>query len=157
VTTEEQQQPAHRRAIRPRFCRDRRYWDFLQHRRRHRRPAAQCRAHRRINANGTIEDYGRSESNYSTDVLTQKAVAFITNSAASDKPFFLFLAPFAPHAPYTPAPRHAGRYADVPPWRPPNYNEQDVSDKPTWVQKLRPASPQTQTDYDKGAASGTSR
>ncbi|UFP93261.1 sulfatase [Gloeobacter morelensis] len=103
----------------------------------------------RINANGTTEDYGRSESNYSTDVLTQKAVAFITNSAASDKPFFLFLAPFAPHAPYTPAPRHAGRYADVPPWRPPNYNEQDVSDKPTWVQKLRPASPQTQTDYDK--------
>lgn len=89
-----------------------------------------------INENGTFKSYGADGEDYSTDVLATKAVSFIRNSAASDKPFFLYFAPNAPHAPYTPAARHVDHYAGITPWRPTNYNESDVSDKPAWVRSL---------------------
>lgn len=84
--------------------------------------------------NGVVVKYGSSEAEYSTDVLTQKAVKFIAN--ADDRPFYLWFAPYPPHAPAEPAPRHAGRFAGMKPWRPPSYNEADVSDKAKWVRKL---------------------
>jgi len=40
-------------------------------------------------------------------VLSAKAGSFIDSSAASGQPFMLEVATFAPHAPYTPAPRYA--------------------------------------------------
>ena len=46
-------------------------------------------------------------------------------SVNQSEPFFLFLAPFAPHAPSTPAPRHAGLAADVLLPRPPSFDESD--------------------------------
>ena len=52
------------------------------------------------------------------------------------EPFFLYLAFKAPHLPQIPAPRHDGLFQGIPPWRPPSYNEADVSDKPQWVQDL---------------------
>ena len=85
--------------------------------------------------NGTEITYGNADADYSTDVLRDLAVQFI-HDAASQQPFFLYFAPKAPHAPATPAPRHAGMFSAVPPWRPPNYNEADVSDKPAWVQAI---------------------
>jgi N-acetylglucosamine-6-sulfatase len=72
---------------------------------------------------------------YSTDFLAQKAVSFVRNAR---RPFFLYFAPYGPHAPATPARRHAGAFADLSPWRPPSYDEQDVSDKPRWVRALPP-------------------
>ena len=44
---------------------------------------------------------------YLTDVLSSKASSFIDSSASSRRPFVLEVATFAPHAPYTPAPRYA--------------------------------------------------
>jgi N-acetylglucosamine-6-sulfatase len=67
---------------------------------------------------------------YSTDFLAQEALSFL---AAAPRPFFLYLAPYAPHAAATPAERHASAFPNVPRWRPQSYNEEDVSDKPPWV------------------------
>jgi arylsulfatase A-like enzyme len=71
---------------------------------------------------------------YSTDALAAEAVRFVESSP---DPFFLLLAPYAPHAPATPAPRHRSALADESPWRPPSYGEPDVSDKPGYV-RARP-------------------
>jgi arylsulfatase A-like enzyme len=78
--------------------------------------------------------YGSEEADYSTDVLREKAKAFIAESVAAGEPFFLYLSFKAPHLPQTPAPRHVGLFAGLAPWRPPSHNEPDVSDKPLWVQ-----------------------
>src|SRR5262245_21055379 len=82
--------------------------------------------------------YGSAEGAYVTDVMREKAKTFITDSVASGQPFFLYLAFKAPHLPQIPAPRHEGMFQGIPPWRPPSYNEADVSDKPAWVQALAP-------------------
>ncbi len=51
--------------------------------------------------------YGTGPQDYSTDVLAARATHFISTTPV-DQPLFLFFAPFGPHAPYTPAPRHLG-------------------------------------------------
>src|SRR5262249_39134610 len=78
--------------------------------------------------------YGDTDADYLTDVLREKAKDFISQSVASGQPFFLYLAFKAPHKPWIPAPRHLGMFATLPFWRPPNYDEADVSHKPTWLQ-----------------------
>jgi len=97
--------------------------------------------------NGAQNAFGSADTDYSTDVLRDKAVQFI-HDAAGGPPFFLYFAPKAPHAPATPAPRHVGSFNGIPPWRPPNYNEADVSDKPTWVQLINPWGPTKQANTD---------
>lgn len=87
-----------------------------------------------LNENGEVVSYGSAEADYSTDVLAAKAVSFIQGTEG--QPFFLMFTPHAPHTPAIPAPRHVGSFAELPPWRPPNYNEADVSDKPSWVRNL---------------------
>lgn len=90
----------------------------------------------RLADNTTIRSYGAAEADYATDVLAEKAVDFIRQ--AGDQPFLLVFAPYAPHDPATPAPRHAGRFAGLPPWRPLSWNEADVTDKARWLRELTP-------------------
>jgi len=80
--------------------------------------------------------YGSAEADYVTDVMREKAKTFISESVTAGQPFFLYLAFKAPHLPQIPAPRHEGLFQTIPPWRPPSYNEADVSDKPDWVKAL---------------------
>lgn len=82
------------------------------------------------------------DSSYSTDVFKDKALQFIQNNIASEQPFLLVFTPTAPHgqgvplgAP-VPAVRHQGTCDDIPEFRPPSFNEEDVSDKPTAVKDL---------------------
>lgn len=98
--------------------------------------------------NGVEVAYGSADSDYSTDVLREKAKQFITDSAALGQPFFLHLSFKAPHGPFTPAPRHDGLFAALAPWRPASHNEPDVSDKPTWVQNTNPLTPAQIADLD---------
>lgn len=88
-----------------------------------------------LNENGILVDYGSSAEDYLTDVIARKAVDFIKRAKDNDdQPFFLYVAPTAPHAPILPARRHskhAFRDWEVP--KPPNYNEADISDKPFWL------------------------
>jgi N-acetylglucosamine-6-sulfatase len=89
--------------------------------------------------------HGSAPEDYLTDVMREKAKTFISDAVAAGEPFFLYLAFKAPHLPQIPAPRHEGTFQHIPPWRPPSYNEPDVSDKPSWVQAL---GPQDSADLD---------
>ncbi len=90
-----------------------------------------------VNENGSVVSYGSAPSDYITDVLAEKALAFIDSSEGSDdQPFFLVLSMNAPHSGVAPngapqpAPRHVGAFAHLSAPRPPSFNEADVSDKP---------------------------
>lgn len=87
----------------------------------------------RMNENGRLVSYGNRPEDYMTDVLARKAVEFIRQSAQINRPFFIHLSTFTPHAPATPAPRHANALAGVTAPRPPSFNEADLSDKPSWL------------------------
>jgi arylsulfatase A-like enzyme len=86
-----------------------------------------------LNENGTLVDYGDAATDYETDVLAEKALEFVKRSTGETTPFFLYVAPLAPHSPATHAPRHAGRFTDVQFVRTPGHNEADIADKPTWL------------------------
>jgi arylsulfatase A-like enzyme len=89
-----------------------------------------------LNENGKLVDYGNSPKDYGTDVYAQKALQFIRMSAKEKKPFFVYLAVYAPHGPATPAPRHVGMFADVGVPRSPAFNQSDVSKMPQFIQRL---------------------
>ncbi|MEO8139286.1 MAG: sulfatase-like hydrolase/transferase, partial [Gemmatimonadota bacterium] len=88
-----------------------------------------------LNGNGTLTRYGATPADYSTDVLTAKAEQFI-GSTNPRQGLFLYLTPFAPHAPARPAPGDVGAFNGVAPWRPLSFDEADVSDKPAWIRAL---------------------
>ena len=83
-----------------------------------------------LNENGSLVAYSPEKVNYFTDVLSLKANDFIQRAAADDVPFFIYLAPVAPHVPATPAVRHLDLFPSVTVPITPSFNEADVSDKP---------------------------
>lgn len=87
------------------------------------------------NHNGTVESYGNSEADYSTDVISRLALDFIDRTEASDaQPFFLYLTPTAPHWPLRPPARYdPNPMGSITFPNHPDRNEHDVSDKPTWL------------------------
>lgn len=87
------------------------------------------------NHNGTLESFGTGQRSYETDVLSREALTFVDGTEADDtKPFFLFLSPSAPHWPIAPARRHTNNpFADDALPKRPNFDEDDVSDKPMWI------------------------
>jgi len=66
-----------------------------------------------LNENHNLVRYGSAPEDYLTDVLARKGATFITDSARAGTPFLLEVATFAPHAPYTPAPRDAGDFPNL--------------------------------------------
>jgi N-acetylglucosamine-6-sulfatase len=88
-----------------------------------------------LNENGRPVRYGREEADYSTDVLAGHATAAIRRAAAGQAPFFFVVAPFAPHSPELPAPRHEHLFADAVYPRPASFDEVDVDDKPSVVRE----------------------
>jgi arylsulfatase A-like enzyme len=91
-----------------------------------------------MNEDGRLVRYRKRDGVYQTDVLATKAADFLTRAAAEENPFFLYLAPRAPHGPATPAARHEGMFAGHDAPRPPSFNEADVSGKPQWLQESPP-------------------
>ena len=97
-----------------------------------------------MNRNGVVTQYGDTAADYQTDVLADTAVDVITRRAPRPAPFFLTVAPLAPHReiigtdnlPIRPAPRHVGLYNSLALPRPPNFNEADVSDKPSAIRNV---------------------
>ncbi|MCB1885498.1 MAG: sulfatase [Geminicoccaceae bacterium] len=90
----------------------------------------------KLNSNGKVVAYGDAPEDYLTDVIAEKASAHIRRFSAEGRPFFLYVAPFNPHSPYNPAPRHKGMFKDADLPRPPAFDEADVSDKPGFIQGL---------------------
>jgi N-acetylglucosamine-6-sulfatase len=109
-------------------------------------------------ADGKKISYGQSPADYQTDVLAARAEAilrgFAENRVRNGRPFFLSVAPVAPHTersdeegkgtPPRPAPRHLGTFADEPMPDKANFDEEDVADKPGHIQKLPRLSPAKQ-------------
>ena len=86
-----------------------------------------------MNVNGTLVQFGTSKSDYLTDVLSLRATECISQAASAQVPFFLLIAPYAPHGPSTPARRHLTMFADEIAPRTPSFNEEDVSSKPAYI------------------------
>ena len=83
-----------------------------------------------LNENGKQVTYGHGPADYGTDVYTEKTIGFIDQAAADHKPFFAYLATYAPHQPATPAPRDKQLFPGVHAPRTASYDEADVSGKP---------------------------
>jgi arylsulfatase A-like enzyme len=91
-----------------------------------------------LNENGTVVRYGQAAQDYSTDVFAGQAVDFIRRAAGDEKtPFFLYLAPHAPHKPAVYADRHAHEFKGGGAFRVPSFNEDDVREKPAFVQNVQ--------------------
>ena len=89
---------------------------------------------------GVNTDTGEAlEPGQMTDVFSDQADSFLRNHSGST-PFYLQVAPLAPHTPATPYPRHSTLFAGEKTPRPRSFNEQNVSDKPNYVRKLKPLS-----------------
>jgi arylsulfatase A-like enzyme len=90
-----------------------------------------------LNVDGRLTEHGTEPEDYSTNVLADDAVDFIRNTSGS---LFVYFSPFGPHSPAKPAPEDRERIPRLRPFRPPSFDEQDVSDKPQWVRNLQPIS-----------------
>lgn len=83
-------------------------------------------------SDGRMLEFGAAPEDYGTNVLSRQAVRFIRTTPEAD-PLFLFFAPHAPHEPAIAAPGDDGAFGSIPSWRPGNYDEDGVGDKPRWL------------------------
>jgi N-acetylglucosamine-6-sulfatase len=95
-----------------------------------------------VNENGQLISYGKREANYATDVIRDYALEFLEDTE-DRQPFFLYLAPTAPHwdDQTTPlsalaAKRHQNSYQNLQLPYKPSLNEASLSDKPPWLRRL---------------------
>jgi N-acetylglucosamine-6-sulfatase len=94
----------------------------------------------RMNSDGRVRAYGYGAHDYLTDVLAGKGLRFIDRASAARKPFLLEIATFAPHAPFTSAPRDAGAFPGVQAPRSPAFNTVGI-DEPAWLSSFVPLGP----------------
>ncbi|HET8528732.1 MAG TPA: sulfatase [Gaiellaceae bacterium] len=79
-----------------------------------------------INDNGHRQEYGYAPKDYSTTVLTNKAISFIRGAT---RPFFLYFAPVTPHLPAIPAPQDRNKLENIGPLHVPSITA-SIKDKP---------------------------
>ncbi len=100
-----------------------------------------------LNDNGTQRRYGHAAGDYLTDVVSKKGGQFIDSAASNKQPFMLEIATFAPHGPYTPAPRYANSDTDVTYPRTPGYDK-IPTDPPAWLADRKPLKAKQQNRID---------
>jgi len=84
-----------------------------------------------LNQDGKVVNYGRAPGDYLTDVMSGLGARFIRQSAGA--PFLLEIATFAPHAPYTPAPRDANALPGLRAPRTPAFDVAPDANAPRWL------------------------
>jgi N-acetylglucosamine-6-sulfatase len=95
------------------------------------------------------KDYNAPRGEYQTDYLTTRALEYLKRTEANDdQPFFLMVAPYAPHNVAKYASRHATMFSSAGAPRFPNFNEADVSDKPRHIQRISMFTPAQITAID---------
>jgi N-acetylglucosamine-6-sulfatase len=99
----------------------------------------------RLNVQGEWVDH----SGYMTYILGDYAEEFLDQALQQEAPFVLLFTPNAPHEPSDPAPGDESLYPDLPLYRPPNFNEPDVSDKPAWVAEYEPFTDERIAEIDR--------
>lgn len=79
------------------------------------------------------------QKGYITDELTDYAVDWLAQQEPARKPFFLYLSHKAVHANFTPAPRHEGRFTELPFTRPATEAASETNHhlKPRWLRDQR--------------------
>ena len=82
-----------------------------------------------LNDNGVVNYYS-GPGTFGVDVLNGDTYSFIQKSAG--KPFAIEIATFAPHEPYTPAPRNANDFPGLKAPRGPSFNTNNVN-PPRWL------------------------
>jgi arylsulfatase A-like enzyme len=100
-----------------------------------------------LNSNHRVERYGSKPADYLTDVLSRKASAFVTTSVAAHAPFFLEVATFAPHAPYTPAPADTSSFVGLRAPRTPAFNTLPTN-APAWLSGAAPLTGKETSEID---------
>jgi len=88
-----------------------------------------------MNFDGTV----RRSQGYSTTIVFDRAIEYVNDFEGRDdaRPFYLYLAPIAPHDPSIAEPKYAS--ATVPAHQPdPSYMEADRTDKPSFVRNQNP-------------------
>jgi N-acetylglucosamine-6-sulfatase len=113
----------------------------------------------KLNENRRIRKYPRAPQNYVDYVLNSKVNALIKQWAISPRPFFLYYNPNNPHGesqtPFwstrdpEPAPQYLGAFGDLKAPRTPNFDEADVSDKPSVVAGIPRLDDATLADIDR--------
>ncbi len=84
-----------------------------------------------LNQDGSIVHYGDKPTDYLTDVLSGLAARLIKQAPGA--PFLIEVATFAPHAPYTPAPRDAAALPGLRAPRTPAFNAAPDAGTPKWL------------------------
>src|SRR5205807_1917255 len=84
---------------------------------------------------------GSKPADYLTDVLANRATRFIDGAAAVHEPFAIEIATFAPHAPFTPAPRNRGDFPGLTEPRDTSFNRANFN-PPLWLGLRLPLKPQ---------------
>lgn len=88
-----------------------------------------------LNINGKRKSF----KGYTTDILTSEALRWLNEIRDPQKPFLLYLGFKAVHYPFTPAPRHAGRYRgksiDYPETM--ALTEENYATQPHWIRERR--------------------
>ncbi|XP_069693166.1 N-acetylglucosamine-6-sulfatase-like [Periplaneta americana] len=88
-----------------------------------------------LSVNGTAEFHA---NDYLTDIIKDHALQFLRQKQVTEKNFLMVLAPPAPHAPFTPAPKYKDYYKNVTAMRTPNFNVPVHEDK-HWLLRLPPS------------------
>lgn len=88
-----------------------------------------------LKQNDKIVHYGAAAADYLTDEVSELGVRFIKQSA--QQPFLIETATFAPHAPYTPAPRDANAFPGLKAPRTPAYDAAPDANAPKWQRNKR--------------------
>lgn len=96
-----------------------------------------------LSENGEVVEYSGENTIFSADLISQRAVDYIAQNR--NEPFSLTLSYYNPHSPYFWAERHDPQFRRASaltsePYRPPNFMEEDISDKPQYLQDLNPIS-----------------
>jgi N-acetylglucosamine-6-sulfatase len=89
-----------------------------------------------LNQNGMQVRYADQPQDYGTDVYLGQTQTFISKAISDGKPFFAYLAVYAPHQPATPAPQDIDAFPGLQAPRDPAFDEADVSDKPEFIRRL---------------------
>lgn len=85
-----------------------------------------------LNENGKLKYY---EKDYLTDVIREKSISYLQTVT---KPFFMYLAPPAPHSPFTAAKRHEKEFPDLRAERTPNFNTPSGQLDKHWLLTMDP-------------------
>lgn len=109
--------------------------------------------------NGKVRHYGYDDDDHVTTVTSDFAVRWTKRLSRKKDPFYMQVDYYAPHTSTgrdtrcstaaVPEPEDEGRFDFFPVPRPPNYNEEDVSDKPSTVRDRTEVTPEEAANIDR--------